>query len=185
MMNVILILIQFVFNAIKYLLEFLAIIILGVVGAILYSLPWLLRIVALLLWLGGDYLGISSIQAIYAPISPAIPMIALKFALILMSVGWLLIVLNKNPKLVWGGMAAGGLVIGGVSSGSIWLLSHWKYADLFFRVLPPALFSVLLIYETIRLRSLRRNGNMKSESGLDEPEEIASDLLEIDPAATQ
>ena len=185
MMNVILILIQFVFNAIKYLLEFLAIVILGMVGAILYSLPWLLRIVALLLWLGGDYLGISSIQAIYAPISPAIPMIALKFALILMSVGWLLIVLNKNPKLVWGGMAAGGLVIGGVSSGSIWLLSHWKYADLFFRVLPPALFSVLLIYETIRLRSLRRNGNMKSESGLDEPEEIASDLLEIEPASTQ
>ena len=185
MMNVILILIQFVFNAIKYLLEFIAIIILGIVGAILYSLPWLLRIVALLLWLGGDYLGISSIQAIYAPISPAIPMIALKFALILMSVGWLLIVLNKNPKLVWGGMAAGGLVIGGVSSGSIWLLSHWKYADLFFRVLPPALFSVLLIYETIRLRSLRRNGNMKLESGLGEPEEIASDLLEINPAATQ
>ena len=185
MMNVILILIQFVFNAIKYLLEFLAIIILGVVGAILYSLPWLLRIVALLLWLGGDYLGISTIQTIYTPISPAIPVIALKFAVILMSVGWLLIVLNKNTKLVWGGMAAGGLVIGSASIGSIWLLSHWQYADLFFRVLPPALFSVLLIYETIRLRSLRRNGNMKLESGLGEPEEIASDLLEINPAATQ
>ena len=185
MLNIISMLLTFVFNAIKYLLEFIAIIILGVVGAILYSLPWLLRIVALLLWLGGDYLSISSIQAIYAPISPAIPVIALKFAVILMSVGWVLIVLNKNPRLVWGGMAAGGLVIGGVSSGSIWLLSHWQYADLFFRVLPPALFSVLLIYETIRLRSLRRNGNMKLESGLGEPEEIASDLLEINPAATQ
>jgi len=31
------------------------------------------------------------------------------------------------------------------------------------------------------LRSLRRNGIMK----LDEPEEIAPDLLEIDPVATQ
>ena len=112
-------------------------------------------------------------------------MIALQFAVILMSVGWLLSVLSKNAKLVWGGMAAGGLVIGGVSSGSIWLLSHWQYADLFFRVLPPALFSSLLIYETIRLRSLRRNGNMKIESGLDEPEEIALDLLEIEPASTQ
>ena len=185
MLNIISMLLTFVFNAIKYLLEFIAIIILGVVGAILYSLPWLLRIVALLILLGGDYLGISSIQAIYAPISPAMPVIALQFTVILMSVGWLLIILSKNPRLVWGGMAAGGLVIGGVSSGSIWLLSHWQYADLFFRVLPPALFSVLLIYETIRLRSLRRNGNMKSESGLDEPEEIALDLLEIEPASTQ
>ena len=140
---------------------------------------------ALLFWLGGDYLGISTIQAIYFPISPAIPVIALQFAVILMSVGWLLIILSKNPRLVWGGMAAGGLVIGGASSGSIWLLSHWRYADLFFRVLPPALFSVLLIYETIHLRSLRRNGNMKLESGLGESKEIASDLLEINPIVTQ
>ena len=181
MMNVILILIQFVFNAIKYLLEFIAIIILGIVGAILYSLPWLLRIVALLLWLGGDYLGISTIEAIYAPISPSTPVLALQFAVILVSVGWVLVVLSKNTKLVWGGMAAGGLVIGGVSSGSIWLLSHWQYADLFFRVLPPALFSVLLIYETIRLRSLRRNGIMK----LDEPEEVTPALLTNEPVATQ
>ena len=185
MLNIISTLLTFVFNAIKYLLEFLAIVILGIVGAILYSVPWLLRIVALLLWLGGDYLGITSIQTIYSPISPAIPVIALQFAIILMSVGWLLIVLSKNTKLVWGGMAAGGLVIGGVSIGSIWLLSHWQYADLFFRVLPPALFSVLLIYETIRLRSLRRNRNMKIESGLDGPEEIVSDLLEINPVAIQ
>ena len=181
MMNVILILIQFVFNAIKYLLEFLTIIILGIVGAILYSLPWLLRIVALLLWLGGDYLGISTIEAIYAPISPATPVIALQFAVILMSVGWLLIVLNKNTKLVWGGMAASGLVICGASKGAIWLTSHWQYADLFFRVLPPALFSVLLIYETIRLRSLRHNGIMK----LDEPEKVTPTLLANEPESTQ
>ena len=185
MMNVILILIQFVFNAIKYLLEFLAIIILGIVGAILYSVPWLLRIVALLLWLGGDYLGITSIQTIYCPISPAIPVIALQFAIILMSVGWWLIVLSKNIRLVWGGMATCGLVIGGASIGSIWLRSHWQFADLFFRVLPPALFSVLLIYETIRIRSIRRNGNMKLERGVDEPDEIVSDLLEINPVAIQ
>ncbi len=181
MLNIISMLLTFGLNAIKYLLEFLTIIILGIVGAVLYALPWLLRVVALLLWLGGDYLGITSIQAIYTPISSAIPVVALQFAVILVSVGWVLVVLSKNTRLVWGGMAAGGLVIGGVSIGSIWLLSHWQYADLFFRVLPPALFSVLLIYETIRLRSLRRNGMMK----LDEPEEIASDLLEINPALTQ
>ena len=185
MLNLISMLLTFVFNAIKYLLEFLTIIILGVVGAILYALPWLLRVVALLLWLGGDYLGITLIQTIYAPFSPAIPVIALQFAVILVSVGWLLIVLSKKTRLVWGGMATGGLVIGGASIGSIWLLSHWRYADLFFRVLPPALFSVLLIYETIRLRSMHRNRNTQLESGLAESEEIASDLLEIKPVVTQ
>ena len=171
MMNIILILIQFLFNAIKYLLEFLAIVVLGVAGAILYALPWLLRVIALLLWLGGDYLGISSVQTIYAPNSPAIPVIALQFALILMSVGWLLIVLSKNTSLVWGGMTAGGLVIGGASIGAAWLLAHWRYADLFFRVLPPALFSLLLIYEMIRLRSLYRNRNAPFETGVDESNE--------------
>ena len=185
MLNIISTLLVFVINSFKYLMEFLTIIILGIVGAILYSLPWLLRIVALLLWLGGDYLGITSIQTIYSPISPAIPVIALQFAVILISVGWWLFVLSKNIRLVWGGMAACGLVIGGASIGSIWLLSHWQFADLFFRVLPPTLFSVLLIYETIRIRSIRRNGNMKIESDLDELEENASDLLEIEPAFTQ
>jgi hypothetical protein len=185
MLNVISTLLTFVFNAIKYLLEFLTIIILGVVGAVLYALPWLLRIVALLLWLGGDYLGITLIQTIYAPFSPAIPVIALQFAVILVSVGWISILLRENTKFLWGGMAAGGIVIGGASFGSNWLLAHWRYADLFFRVLPPALFSVLLIYETIRLRSMHRNRNTQLESGLDEPEEIASDLLEINPAVTQ
>ena len=140
---------------------------------------------ALLLWLVGDYLGITLIKTIYAPFSPAIPVIALQFAVILVSVGWLLIVLSKKTRLVWGGMATGGLVIGGASIGSIWLLSHWRYADLFFRVLPPALFSVLLIYETIRLRSMHRNRNTQLESGLAESEEIASDLLEIKPVVTQ
>lgn len=84
-------------------------------------------------------------------------MLALQFAVILISVGWIAILLRENPKFFWGGMAAGGLVVGGAAIGSIWLLMHWQYADLFFRTLPPALFAVLLIYETLRLRSMRRN----------------------------
>ena len=181
MLNVISTLLTFVFNAIKYLLEFLTIIILGIVGAVFYALPWLLRLVAVMLWLGGDYLGITSIQTIYDPISPAIPVIALQFAVILISVGWITILLRENTKFLWGGMAAGGIVIGGASFGCNWLLAHWRYADLFFRVLPPALFSVLLIHEMIRLRSMHRNRNTQ----LDEPKDVASDLLEINPAVTQ
>ena len=160
MMNLISILIQFVFNAIKYLFGFLTIVILGVMGAVLYALPWLLRVVALLLWISAAYLAITSIETIYSPFSSAIPVLALQFAVILILIAWITIFLRENTKLFWGGMTAGGLVVGGASIGSIWLLAHWRYADLFFRVLPPVLFSVLLIYETIRLRSLRRNGRM-------------------------
>jgi hypothetical protein len=157
MLNIISPLFTLVFNAIKYLLEFLLIVFLGVVGAILYVLPWLLRMASLLLWLTAAYIGFTTIHTIYAPFSPAIPVFALQFAVILISVGWVIIVLGKNTSFVWGGMAAVGLVVGGASIGSIWLLAHWQHADLFFRVLPPAMFSVLLIYETIHLRSLRSN----------------------------
>jgi hypothetical protein len=87
------------------------------------------------------------------------PVIALQFAVILVSVGWVLIVLNKNPSFIWGGMTVVGLVVGEVSIGSVWLSVHWQHADLFFRVLPPALFSVLLIYETLHLRSMRHTWN--------------------------
>jgi hypothetical protein len=137
------------------LVQFLIVVVLGLVAAILFALPWLLRMVSLLIWLTAAYMGFTSIQTIYAPYSPAIPVIALQFSVILILVGWVIIVLSKNTSFVWGGMAAGGLVVGGVSIGSIWLLAHWQHADLFFRVLPPALFSILLIYETLHLRSMR------------------------------
>ena len=130
-------------------------------GCCSLRLPWLLRVAALLLWLGGVYHGFNSIQMIYAPFSPAIPVIALQFAIILISIGWVAVLLIENKKLFWGGMAIGGLVMGGASIGSAWLLNHWHYADLFFRVLPPAMFSVLLIYETIRLRLLRRSNSRR------------------------
>jgi len=174
MLTIISTLLTFVIKACIYLLEFLVIVILGIVGAILYALPWVLRVVALLLWLGGAYLGFNSIQLIYAPFSPTIPVIALQFAIILISIGWIAILLRVNTKFFWGGMATGGLAVGGVSIGFTSLLSHWQYADLFFRVLPPTLFSVLLIYETIRLRSIRRNRNTLFEIDQDIEEIVAT-----------
>jgi len=172
MLNIVSILLNFVFTAIKYLLGFLVTLIPGVVGAALYVLPWLLRAATALLWLGGAYIGFITIQTIYAPFSPAIPVLALQFAVILASVGWVIIVLGKNTNFVWGGMAAVGMVIGGASIGSIWLLDHWQHADLFFRVLPPVMFAVLLIYETTRLRSLRSNQTDKEI--VDDTEENAA-----------
>ena len=187
MLNIISTLLTFVFNAIKYLLGFLTIVILGVVGAVLYALPWLLRAAALLVWIGGAYVGITAIQTIYAPFSPAIPVIALQFAVILILVAWINILLRANTKFFWGGMAAGGLVAGGASIGSTWLMDHWQYAGLFFRVLPPALFSVLLIYETMRLRSMRRDRDTPLETGakvVDDTEEAVADLPVTEPVTT-
>jgi hypothetical protein len=140
-------------------IEFLIAVILGGIAAILVAIPWILRFVAVLIWLSTAYLGFASIQTIYAPFSPTMPVIALQFAVILVSVGWVLIVLNKNPSFIWGGMTVVGLIMGSLSIGSVWLLNHWQHADLFFRVLPPALFSVLLIYETLHLRSMRHAWN--------------------------
>ena len=140
--------------------DFLLSISLGGIEAILLALPWLLRIMAVLVWLTAAFIGIETVNDIYAPYSPAIPVIALQFAVILASVAWLAILLNRNARFLWGGMAAGGLVIGGISLGAAWILEHWSYANLFFRVLPPALFSVLLIHETVRLRALRQTGKL-------------------------
>jgi hypothetical protein len=161
MLNVISTLLQWIWEALKILLGFLAILALGLVAAVLYALPWLLRAAALLLWLTAGYLGVTSIQTIYSPFSPAIPVIALQFAVILILVAWMgLLLREQGTSHLWGGLAAGGLTVSGASVGMVWLSSHWPYANLFFRILPASLFSVLLITETVRLRSLRHNGKV-------------------------
>ncbi len=149
-------------RALAELIEFLVSLFLGGVAAILLVFPWLLRIVAVLVWLTAAFIAIETINSIYAPYTPAIPVIALQFAVILASVSWIVFLLNRNARFLWGGMAAGGMVIGGISLGVAWMLEHWKYANLVFRVFPPALFSVLLIHETVRLRAMRKRGELKN-----------------------
>ncbi|MBI1793363.1 MAG: hypothetical protein HYR70_04140 [Chloroflexi bacterium] len=142
----------------KTLVAFIKVLVLGIVAAILYAIPWLLRAAAVVGWLVAGYAGITTVKAIYAPYSPTFPLLALQFAIIVTMVAWTGATLLLNPKNIWGGLAAGGLVLGGFSILANWLASRWQYADLFFRILPPALFSVLLIFETVRLRSMRQNG---------------------------
>ncbi len=147
-------------RALAALIEFLLSMFLGSIVTFLLAIPWLLRIMAVLVWLTAAFIGIETVNNIYAAYSPAIPVIALQFAVILASVAWIAFLLNRNVKLLWGGMAAGGMVIGGISLGAAWMLEHWKYANLVFRVFPPALFSVLLIHETVRLRAMRQKGKL-------------------------
>jgi hypothetical protein len=147
---------QLASNLAANLYEFLKIVVLGILIAFLSALPWFLRTFALLGWLISAIFGLNAIQIVYAPFTDEIPLLALKFALIFVQVAWLGLMILYAPNYIWGGLTLCAITVGGFSWLALTVWKHWLYADLFFRVLPPALFSVLLIYETIRLRSMRR-----------------------------
>ena len=149
-------LIQWIVKFATILFQFLLIVALGLLVAILAALPWLLRMAAMLSWLFAAWFGLNAIQTIYSPFTDEIPLMALKGALILAQVSWLGLMVLAVREHVWGGLAMGAIAVGGISWLALQISENWQYAYLFFRVLPPALFSVLLIYETIHLRSKRR-----------------------------
>lgn len=136
--------------------EFITILALGLLVAFLAALPWLLRFIAVLAWLIGGYFAIQFIKDVYGPNSPAGPLLALQFAVIFLMTAWVGGLLRKSPTFLWGGLLLGGLF-------AIWLtrlvlpalLKGWQHADLFFRILPPALFATTLFYMTLRLRRMR------------------------------
>jgi hypothetical protein len=144
-------------DAVRMLSAFFTILALGIAAAILYAIPWLLRAAAVVGWLAAGYVGITTVNAIYSPYSPSLPVLALQFAVIAAMVAWTGAMLLVNPEHIWGGLAAGSLALYGFSYFANWLTIHWQYADLFFRVLPPALFAAMLLHETIHLRLMRRN----------------------------
>ena len=153
---------QVLVKAIMTMVQFLIILILGVVIAIVTALPWLLRIASVLVWLTGGYFALQAIQEIYGPNSPAGPVLALQFAVIFLMTAWVGGLLLKSLTHLWGGLLAGGLF-------SIWLtrsvvpgfITSWQHADFLFRVLPPALLAMTLLSMTLRLRRLRSTRNLK------------------------
>jgi hypothetical protein len=161
MVAVIASLIQLIVKFATILFQFILIVLLGLLVAFLAALPWLLRMAAMLSWLFAAWFGLNAIQTIYAPFTDEIPLMALKGALILAQVSWLSLKVLAVREHVWGGLVLGAIVVGGLSWLALRVSENWQYADLFFRVLPPALFSGLLIYETIHLRSLRRGDGIR------------------------
>jgi hypothetical protein len=152
---------RFIKRALQTLIEFLTIVFLGVVASGLFALPWLIRVVFLFAWLFAAWFGLNAIQTIYSPFTDEIPLMSLKFALIFIQVAWLSLMLLYAQKYIWGGLAMGAIMVGGFSWLALVVWEHWRYANLFFRILPSALFSALLIYETIHLRSIRRGHGVK------------------------
>jgi hypothetical protein len=144
------------------LIQFLIVVVLGFVAAVLLALPWVMRTVSFAVWFVAIFMGFSSIQMIYAPISDVIPLYSLQFALILIAVAWMMGLMLNNIKHFWGGLLAGGLVIGGCAMGANWISVHWRYADLVFHTFPPVLFCILLFHETIHLRSMRQDGQLET-----------------------
>jgi hypothetical protein len=135
-------------------LRFLSELLLGILAAILYLIPWLLRAASVLGWLIAAFLCITTLRGIYSPFTDAIPMLALEFLVIMLALLWAMVGLREGRQ-VWGILAAGALTMWGLSSGMTWLSIHWQYADLFFSVLPPALLAVGMISLSVRARARR------------------------------
>jgi hypothetical protein len=150
-------LLTYIVNAFQALIQFLIIVALGLVAALLFILPWLIRIAALFMWLAAAYIGMLSIQTIYAPFSDEVPLFALQFALIILMTAWVMVLMMKSENHLWGGLIIGSVSMAVFTQGMNWLSENWRYAGLAFRVLPATLFSVLLLYITLRLRSKRQH----------------------------
>jgi hypothetical protein len=135
-------------------LRFLSELLLGILAAILYLIPWLLRAASVLGWLTAAFLCITTLRDIYSPFTDAIPMLALEFLVIMLALLWAMVGLREGRQ-VWGILAAGALTMWGLSSGMNWLSVHWQYAHLFFSVLPPALLAVGMISLSVRARARR------------------------------
>ena len=156
---------KFFWNGFKYASGFLLILFFGVLGAFLYALPWLLRAASVLTWFAAGYLAITGIDKLYRQYAPSpIPVFALQFAIIVAMIGWVStgFLQRKDKNMVWGMFATGGILIGGFFWKFVpWLFNRWpKATDLTFRILPSAMFMVLLIAMTLRLKWLRLNGTV-------------------------
>lgn len=136
------------------LIQFLKQLVLGIVAAILYALPWLLRIISIVAWLVSLFMCIQTIETIYSPFSDEVPLFALQFGAVLLMVLWAMVGMMAG-KQVWGILAAGAIILGLITQGAAWLSAQWLYADLFFRVLPSVLLAVGMITLGIRTRAKR------------------------------
>jgi hypothetical protein len=147
-------LLRYLAQALAILLQFLIIVILGMFVAIIYALPWVLRIGAILIWFYGGYRLVIVVGEIYAPFSPEIPVMILQFFVIIVQLGAMIGLLIVNLRLSWGAL----YFTGGVP---LWLalkvipaaFENWQSADLFFRVFPAVLWAMMLIYLTFKAKA--------------------------------
>jgi hypothetical protein len=150
MMGMISDLLAAIWKALRTLGEFLVVILLGMIAALLFIMPWLLRALALIGWLAGTFMIWLSINNLYSASTPALPLMALTAVPAILSaalVVWLFY--REQQERLWGAMTLWGVMGWLIWKGSL-LLPKWQYGSLAVQVLPAALSAVLLIYINIR-----------------------------------
>ena len=143
-------LLNIIWKSLKTLAEFLAVLLLGLVAALLLVLPWLLRALALLGWFAGTFFTWKTVNDLYGSFTPALPLLALSAIPAILSsalVVWLFY-RGQQGKL-WGAMTFWGVLGWLIWKGSF-LLTSWQYGILTIQVLPAALSAVLMLYINIR-----------------------------------
>lgn len=143
-------LLNIIWKALKTLAEFLAVLLLGLIAALLIVLPWLLRALALLGWFAGTFLTWKTVNDLYGSFTPALPLSALSAVPAILSsalVVWLFY--RGKQGVLWGAMTLWGVLGWLIWRGSI-LLVEWQYGLLTVQILPAALTAVLMLYINIR-----------------------------------
>jgi hypothetical protein len=147
----------FIKQSLRTLIEFLMVILLGIAATLLFILPWLLRALALIVWLAGTFLIWLTINNLYRMDTPALPLMALTAIPAILSAALVVgLFYRGQPGLVWGAMTLWGM-IGWLIWRSSVLLTQWTYGWLVVQVLPAVLSAVLLIYINIRWGVVIRN----------------------------
>ncbi|HXF85505.1 MAG TPA: hypothetical protein VNK49_08950 [Anaerolineales bacterium] len=150
MFAIILNLLNVILKALRILAEFLAVVLLGLLAAILLVLPWLLRALAFLGWLGGTFLMWTTVERLYGSFTPDLPLLALTAVPAILSsllVVWLFY--RGRQGHLWGAMTLWGVMGWIIWRGATKLLG-WEYGWLVIRILPATFSAVLLLFITIR-----------------------------------
>jgi hypothetical protein len=150
MMGVISNLLTAIWGALRTLGEFLAVVFLGMIAALLIIIPWLLRALALIGWLAGTFLIWLTINNLYSASTPAFPLMALTAVPAILSAALVVWLFYRGQQgRLWGAMTLWGIIGWLIWKGSL-LLAKWQYGSLAVQVLPAVLSAVLLIYINIR-----------------------------------
>jgi hypothetical protein len=151
-------------KALKTLAEFLLVLLLGVVAALLIILPWLMRAVALIGWLAGTYMVWKTVNNLYGVFTPPLPLMALSAVPAILSSTLVVWLFSRGQQgMLWGAMTLWGLIGWLIQKGST-VLMKWQYGTLVVQVLPAALSAVLLLAITLRWGPIIRARRLTSRS---------------------
>jgi len=128
---------------------------LGILVFVLMLLPWLLRALAVSSLIAGIWLTWNAIQSVFSAVTETIPLLALQAVPLLLCLGTLLsLLVHKKQRYLWGTMTLLGLLN---FLGSRIALKMLEMNDTQALLLSPiALIIILLLFTTLRGRTLRR-----------------------------